>query len=105
MTNADKDYWLSMNMVKDADTTITASYSYVPYIPPPSPTTDHSAHTDTPKPAETKVQLFKSCNEGDDKICKDWFGAAGKSGSVCCWRAELVDIPSNYANDDQKRSA
>ena len=97
MTNADKDYWLGQNMVKDDLTGITASYSYIPYIAPQPTNTNTNTVT---TPTETKVQLYKTCNEGDDSVCKDWFGAAGMSGSVCCWRAELVTIPSNYANDD-----
>mgnify|MGYP000382926510 CR=1 FL=1 len=34
MNNADKDLWLEQNMVKDSVTTITATYSYVPFIQP-----------------------------------------------------------------------
>ena len=39
MSTTEKDTWLTRNNVLDAPTGITASYSYVPYIPPASSTT------------------------------------------------------------------
>ena len=104
MTNADKDLWLEQNMVKDTTTSITASYSYVPYLPPEENNNNtgggsSGGSTDTTTTDTTaKVQLYKTCDQGDDQACKDWFGVSGTHTALCCWKAELVDVPSSYSD-------
>ena len=125
-TSAQKDTFLSLNLQQDSATGILAQYNHIPYqAPEPTttqPTTEtettDSGSTDTPTetestPEETdtekkpavKQQLYKSCGEGDDVSCFDWFGSTGAKSNTCCWRAELVTIPATYADTEMETSA
>ena len=45
---------------------------------------------------------FQTCNSGDDSICKDWFGATALENDYCCWRFEIMEIPTEYSDDSVK---
>lgn len=97
MTNTDREAWLDMNMAEDIKTTVTSSFSWVPFI---RKSTSNEEGTEF-----DRIKLFKECSIGDDSVCTKWFGASATSKSACCWQAELIEVPTEYNETEQQTSA